>query len=147
MLINLESLLKRSIHQLLRDFHTTWSLSLLQKSPWHLQPLSQRSILNSWIIYQSLLLNSSTISHIHPKRMDQPKLSLCVLSAFESMVLPAASLLSAKGVSLSLQLPRKHLSSKLLLNTGWFSTTLLCRLCISVLQWGWRRRVEAGQRC
>src|SRR5882724_12046707 len=107
--MNLESLLKRSIHQLLRDFHTTQSLSLLQKSPWHLQPLSQRSILNSWIVYQSPLLNSSTTYHIHPKRTYQPKLSLHVLSAFESTVLPAASLLSVKRVSLSFQLPRKHL--------------------------------------
>src|SRR5882724_211504 len=132
--MNLESLLKRSIHQLLRDFHTTQSLSLLQKSPWHLQPLSQRSVLNSWIIYQSPLLNSSTTSHIHLKRTYQPKLSLCVLSAFESMVLLAAFLLSVKGVSLSLQLPRKNLVSKLLLNTSQFSTTLLCRLRNSILQ-------------
>src|SRR5882724_13416861 len=61
--------------------------------------------------------------------MYQLKLSLCVLSAFESMGLPVASLLSVKRVSLSLQLPRNHLRSKLLSNTGWFSTTLLCRLC------------------
>src|SRR5882724_4929806 len=85
------------------------------------------------MVYQSLHLNSSTASHIHLKRMYRPKLSLCVLPAFESMGLPVASLLSVKRVSLSLQLLRNHLGSKLLSNTGWFSTTLLCRLRISVL--------------
>src|SRR5882724_12489001 len=77
--MNLESLLKRSIHQLLRDFHTTQSLSLLQKSPWHLQPLSQRSILNSWIIYQSPLLDSPTASHIHPKRTSAKVVTSCFI--------------------------------------------------------------------
>src|SRR5882724_288695 len=110
----------KSIHQLLRDFHTTRSLSLLWKSPWHLRPPSQRSILNSWIVYQSPLLDSSTASHIHPKRTYWPKLSLRVLSAFESMVLPVASLLSVKRVSLSSQLLRNCLRSKLLSNIGQF---------------------------
>jgi len=50
------------------------------------------------------------------------------------MVLPVASLLSVKRVSLSLQLLRNHLGSKLLSNTGLFSTPLLCRLHISILQ-------------
>src|SRR5882724_1428213 len=134
MLIHLESFTKKSIHQLLRDFHTTQSLSLLQKSSWRLQPPSQRSILNSWIIYQSLHLDSSIASHIHLKRMYRPKLSLRVLSASRFMVLPVASLLSVKGASLSSQLLRNRLGSKLLLNTSQFSTTLLCRLCLSILQ-------------
>src|SRR5882724_9486828 len=112
MLIHLESFTEKSIHQLLRDFHTTQSLSLLQKSSWHLQPPSQRSILNSWIIYQSLHLGSSIASHIHPKKMYWPKLSRHVLSASRFMVLPVASLLSVKRVSLSSQLPRNHLGSK-----------------------------------
>src|SRR5882724_5960612 len=127
-------LLKKSIHQLLRDFHTTRSLSLLWKSSWHLRPPSQRSILNSWIIYQSLHLDSSIASHIHPKRMYWLKLSLRVLSVSRFTVLPVASLLSVKRVSLSTQLPKNRLGSKLLSNTGRFSTTLLCRLHISVLQ-------------
>jgi len=93
--------LLKSIHRLLRDFHTTRPLTLLQKSSWHLRPPSQRSIPNSWIIYLSLHLDSSTASQIHPKRMYWPKLSLCVLSAFWFMVLPVASLLSVKRVSLS----------------------------------------------
>src|SRR5882724_8559842 len=133
MLINLESFTKKSIHQLLRDFHTTRPLSSLRKSSWHLRPPSQRSILNSWIIYQSLHLDSPITSHINPKRMYRPKLSLCVLSAFGFMVLPVACLLSVKRASLSSQLPRNRLGSKLLSNTGWFSTTLLCRLHISIL--------------
>src|SRR5882724_2659781 len=127
-------LLKKSIYRLLRDFHITRSLSLLWKSSWHLQPPSQRSELNSWIVYQSLHLGSSIASHIHPKRTYRPKLSLRVLSASRCMVLPVASLLSVKRTSLSSQLPRKRLGTKLLSNTGWFSTTLLCRLCFSVLQ-------------
>src|SRR5882724_3451567 len=134
MLIHLESFTKKSIHQLLRDFHTTQSLSLLQKSSWRLQPPSQRSILNSWIIYQSLHLDSSITSHIHLKRTYQPKLSLHVLSVFRFTVLPVVCLLSVKMASLSSQLPRNCLGSKLLSNTGWFPTTLLCRLCISILQ-------------
>jgi len=101
MLINLESLLKKSIHRLLRDFHTTWSLSLLRKSSWHLWLPSHSSILNSWIIYQSLHLDSSIVSHIHPKRTYRPKLSLRVLSASRFMVFPVASLLSVKRASLS----------------------------------------------
>src|SRR5882724_4341601 len=133
MLINLEGFTKEHSSALERfSYHP---LSLLWKSPWHLQPPSQRSILNSWIIYQSPLFNSSTTSHIHPKRMYWPKLSLCVLSAFESTVLPVVSLLSVKRVSLSLQLLRNCLGNKLLSNTSWFSTTLLCRLCNSVLHW------------
>src|SRR5882724_4971273 len=122
------------MHQLLRDFHTTRPLSLLQKSSWHLQPPSQRSILNSWIIYQSLHLDSSITSHIHLKRMYQLKLSLHVLSAFGFTALPVACLLSVKRASLSSQLPRNCLGSKLLSNTGRCSTTLLCRLHLSVLQ-------------
>src|SRR5882724_6587515 len=132
MLINLESFTKKSIHQLLRDFDTTRPRSLTEAILASLTP-SQRSILNSWIIYQSLLLDSSTASHIHPKRMDQLKLSLRFLSVFESTVLPVVSLLSVKRVSLSSQLPRNCLGSKLLSDTGQFSTTLLCRLCIGVL--------------
>src|SRR5882724_7603764 len=135
MLIYLESLLKKSIHRLLRDFHTTRSLSLLRKSSWHLRLPSHSSILNSWIIYQSLHLDSSIVSHIHPKRTYWPKLSLRVLSASRFMVLPVASLLSVKRASLSSQLPRNHLGSKLLSNIGRFSTSLLCRLCFSILQW------------
>src|SRR5882724_10097262 len=127
-------LLKKSIHQLLRDFHITRSLSLLQKSSWHLQPPLQRSVLNSWIVYQSLHLGSSIVSHIHPKRMYRPKLSQCVLSVSGFTVLPVVSLLSVKRTSLSSQLPRNHLGSKLLSNTGQFSTTLLCRLRFSILQ-------------
>src|SRR5882724_2989900 len=115
-------LLKKSIHRLLRDFHITQSLSLLWKSSWHLRPPSQRSVLNSWIIYQSLHLGSSIASHIHPKKMYWPKLSWHVLSASRLTVLPVASLLSVKRVSLSSQLPRNHLGSKLLSNTGRFST-------------------------
>src|SRR5882724_10629640 len=114
MLINLESFTKKSIHQLLRDFHTTQPLSLLQNSSWHLQPPSQRSILNSWIVYQSLHLDSSIASHIHPKRTYRPKLSLLVLSVFRFMAFPVACLLSVKRASLSSQLPRNHLGSKLL---------------------------------
>src|SRR5882724_11024128 len=48
-------------------------------------------------------------------------------------VLPVASLLSVKRASLSSQLPRNRLGSKLLSNTGQFSTSLLCRLHFSVL--------------
>src|SRR5882724_8951992 len=127
-------LLKKSIHRLLKDFHTTQSLSLLWKSSWHLRPPSQRSILHSWIVYQSLHLNSSIASHIRPKRTYWLKLSLHVLSVSGFTVLPVESLLSVKRASLSSQLPRNHLRSKLLSNTGWFSTTLLCRLHLSVLQ-------------
>src|SRR5882724_11017072 len=127
-------LLKKSIHQLLRDFHITRSLSLLWKSSWHLRPPSQRSVLNSWIVYQSLHLGSSIVSHIHPKRKYQPKLSLRVLSASRFTVLPVVSLLSVKRASLSSQLLRNHLGSKLLSNTSQFSTSLLCRLHFSVLQ-------------
>src|SRR5882724_1452074 len=134
MLINLESFTKKSIHQLLRDFHTIRPLSLLRKSSWHLRPPSQRSILNSWILYQTLHLDSSITSHIHLKRTYRPKLSLCVLSAFGFMALPVACLLSVKRASLSSQLPRNCLRSKILSNTSWFSTTLLCRLCLSILQ-------------
>src|SRR5882724_2948813 len=122
------------MHQLLRDFHTTRPLSLLRKSSWHLEPPSQRSILNSWIVYQSLHLDSSIASHIHPKRTYQLKLSLRVLSAFGFTALPVACLLSVKKASLSSQLPRNHLGSKLLSNTSQSSTTLLCRLRFSVLQ-------------
>src|SRR5882724_9919457 len=50
------------------------------------------------------------------------------------MVLPVASLLSVKRVFLSLLLLSNHLGSKLFSNTGRFSTSLPCRLCISVLQ-------------
>src|SRR5882724_10662803 len=127
-------LLKKSIHRLLRDFHIIQSLSLLRKSSWHLRPPSQRSILNSWIVYQSLHLDSSIVSHIHPKRTYRLKLSLHVLYAYGFTVLPVASLLSVKRASLSSQLPRHCLGSKLLSNTSQFSTTLLCRLCFSVLQ-------------
>src|SRR5882724_3237737 len=127
--------LKKSIHRLLRDFHITRSLSLLWKSSWHLQPPSQRSILNSWIVYQSLHLSSSIASHIHPKRTYWPKLSLRVLSASGFTVLPVVSLLSVKRASLSSQLPRNCLRSKLLSNTSWLSTSLLCRLRFSVLHW------------
>src|SRR5882724_3911047 len=97
---------KKGIHRLLRDFHITRSLSLLRKSFWHLQPPSQRSILNSWIVYQSLHLGSSIASHIHPKRTYWPKLSPHVLSVSGFMVLPVASLLSVKRASLSSQLLR-----------------------------------------
>src|SRR5882724_3898333 len=137
-------LLKKSIHWLLRDFHITQSLSLLRKSSWHLRPPSQRSILNSWIVYQSLHLDSSIASHIHPKRTYRPKLSLCVLSASGFTVLPVASLLSAKRASLSSQLPRNRLGSKLLSNTGRFSTSLLCRLRFSVLHCVGSLRVMRG---
>src|SRR5882724_6325544 len=92
-------LLKKSIHWLLRDFHITRSLSLLRKSSWHLRSPSQRSILNSWIVYQSLHLGSSIASHIHPKRTYRPKLSPRVLSAYGFTVLPVASLLSVKRTS------------------------------------------------
>src|SRR5882724_5446826 len=122
-----------SIHRLLRDFYTTRSLSLLRNSSWHLRPPSQRSVLNSWIVYQSLHLSSSIASHIYPKRTYQPKLSLHVLSASRFMVLPVVSLLSVKRASLSSQLLRNCLGSKLLSNTSRFSTSLLCRLCFSVL--------------
>src|SRR5882724_1163137 len=47
---------------------------------------------------------------------------------------PVASLLSVKRVSLSSQLLRNCLGSKLLSNTSRFSTTFLCRLRVSVLQ-------------
>src|SRR5882724_9714025 len=127
-------LLKKSIHRLLRAFHIIQSLSLLQKSSWHLRPPSQRSILNSWIVYQSHHLGSSIMSHIHLKRRYWPKLSLHVLSVSVFTVLPVASLLSVKRASLSSQLPRNRLGSKLLSNTGWLSTSLLCRLCFSILQ-------------
>src|SRR5882724_9032817 len=106
-----------------------------EKSSWHLQHPSQRSILNSWIIYQSLHLDPSIASHIHLKRTYQLKLSLRVLSVFGFMALPVACLLSVKRASLSSQLPRNHLGSKLLSNTGRFSTTLPCRLCFSIIQW------------
>src|SRR5882724_9111152 len=135
MLINMESFTKKGIHQLLRDFHTTQPLSLLRKSSWHLQPPSQRSILNSWIVYQSLHLGSSIASHIHPKKTYWPKLSRRVLSASGFTVFPVASLLSVKKASLLSQLPRNRLGSKLLSNTSRFSTSLLCRLCFSILQW------------
>src|SRR5882724_10728831 len=103
-----------TIHQLSKDLYTTQPLSLyLQKSSWHLQSPSQRSVLNSWIIYQTPHLDSSTASHIHLKRTYRPKLSLCVLSVFESTGLPVVSPLSVKRVSLSLQLPRNCLRSKL----------------------------------
>src|SRR5882724_10716305 len=121
------------MHQLLRDFHTTRPLSLLRKSSWHLRPPSQKSVLNSWIVYQSLHLDSSIASHIHLKRTYRLKLSLRVLSAFGFTALPVACLLSVKRASLSSQLPRNHLGSKLLSNTGQFSTTLLCRLRLSIL--------------
>src|SRR5882724_5379261 len=104
-----------------------------EKSSWHLQHPSQRSVLNSWIVYQSLHLNSSIASHIHLKRTYRLKLSLCVLSASGFTILPAASLLSVKRAPLSSQLPRNRLGSKLLSNTGQFSTTLLCRLRLSIL--------------
>src|SRR5882724_6355288 len=91
-------------------------------------------MLNSWIVYQSLHIDSSIASHIHPKRMYQLKLSLHVLSVFGSMVFPVASLLCVKRVSLSSQLLRNCLGSKLLSNTSQFSTTLLCRLHVSILQ-------------
>src|SRR5882724_6815061 len=135
-------LLKKSIHRLLKDFHTTQSLSLLWKSSWHLRPPSQRSILNSWIIYQSLHLSSSIASHIHLKRIYRPKLSLHVLSASGFMVLPVVSLLSVKRASLSSQLPRNHLRSKLLSNTGRLSTSLLCRLCFSILQHYYQAKIK-----
>src|SRR5882724_2928277 len=70
------------------------------------------------------------MSHIHPKRTYQLKLSLCGLSVSGFTVLPVASLLSVKRASLSSQLPRNRLGSS---NTGQFSTTLLCRLHFSVL--------------
>src|SRR5882724_4697973 len=108
-LIHLESFTKKSIHQLLRDFHTTRSLSPLRKSSWHLRPPSQRSILNSWIVYQSLHQDSSIASHIHPKRMYWLNLSLHVLSAFGFTVLPVVCLLSVKRASLSSQLLRNCL--------------------------------------
>src|SRR5882724_12920048 len=109
------------MHQLLRDFHTTRPLSLLRKSSWHLRPPSQRSILNSWIVYQSLHLGSSIASHIHPKKTYQLKLSRRVLSVSGFTVLPVASLLSVKRASLSSQLLRNCLGNKLLSNTGRFS--------------------------
>src|SRR5882724_10407055 len=134
-LINLESFTKEEHSLALERFsHHPISLSLLQRSSWHLRPPSHRSILNSWIVYQSLHLGSSIVSHIHPKKMYWPKLSRRVLSASGFMVFPVVSLLSVKRASLSSQLPRNHLGSKLLSNTSWFSTSLLCRLCISVLQ-------------
>src|SRR5882724_10651544 len=75
-----------------RFSHHPISLSLLRKSSWHLRPPSQRSILNSWIVFQSLRLSSSITSHIHPKRTYRPKLSLRVLSVSRFTVLPVASL-------------------------------------------------------
>src|SRR5882724_378560 len=132
MLINLEIFTKEHSSALERFLHHPISLSL-QESSWHLRPPSQRSILNSWIIYQHLHLDSSITSHIHPKRTYWPKLSLHVLSVFRSTVLPVVSLFSVKRVSLSSQLPRNCLGSKLLSNTSQFSTTLLCRLCVSIL--------------
>src|SRR5882724_3853771 len=134
MLINLESFTKGHSSALERFLHHPTSLSL-QKSSWHLRPPSQRNILNSWIIYQSLHLDSSIASHIHLKRTYWPKLSLHVLSASGFTVLPVVSLLSVKRASLSSQLLRNHLRSKLISNTGQFSTTLLCRLHFSVLHW------------
>src|SRR5882724_10409999 len=103
-----------TIHQLSKDLYTTQPLSLyLQKSSWHLQSPLQRSVLNSWIVYQTPHLDSSTTSHIHLKRTYWLKFSLCVLSAFKSTGLPVASPLSVKRVSLSLQLPRNCLRIKL----------------------------------
>src|SRR5882724_3565138 len=100
MLINLEIFTKEHSLALERFLHHPTSLSL-QKSSWHLRPPSQRSILNSWIIYQSLHLDSSITSHIHLKRMYWLKLSLHVLSVFRFMILPVASLLSVKRISFS----------------------------------------------
>src|SRR5882724_8830420 len=118
-----------------RFSHHPISLSLLRKSSWHLRPPSQRSILNSWIVYQSLHLNLSIASHIHPKKRYRLKLSQHVLSASGFTVLPVASLLSVKRAFLSSQLLRNRLGSKLLSNTGQFSTSLLCRLHFSILHW------------
>src|SRR5882724_5549948 len=137
-----------------RFSHHLISLSLLRKSSWHLRPPSQMSVLNSWIVYQSLHLGPSIVSHIHLKKTYWPKLSQRVLSASGFTVLPVASLLSVKRASLLSQLPRNCLGSKLLSNTGRLSTYLLCRLRFSVLQrscinegysqgfpWGyWRKR-------
>src|SRR5882724_8173335 len=99
MLINLESFAKEEHSLALERFsHHPISLSL-RKSSWHLQPQSQRSILNSWIVYQGLHLGSSIASHIHPKKTYRPKLSRCVLSASGFTFLPVASLLSVKRAS------------------------------------------------
>src|SRR5882724_932608 len=134
MLINLESFTKEEHSSALERFsyHPT-SLSFTKVILASSTPITEEhtKLLDRLSEPSSRLIHR--ISHIHPKRTYRPKLSLHVLSASRFMVLPVASLLSVKRASLSSQLPRNHLGSKLLSNTGWFSTTLLCRLRFSIL--------------
>src|SRR5882724_8615728 len=105
MLINLESVTTEYSSALERFSYHPTSLSLTKVILASLTPITEEHT-NSWTAYHSLHLNSSTTSHIHPKRKYQLKLSLHVLSAFVFTVFPVASLLSVKRVSLSSQLPR-----------------------------------------
>src|SRR5882724_9637611 len=132
-LINLESFTKEEhLSALERISHHPISLSFMEVILASSTPITEEC--TKLLERQSLHLGLSIASHIHPKKMYQPKLSWHVLSASGFMVLPVASLLSVKRASLSSQLLRNCLGSKLLSNTGQFSTTLLCRLCLSILQ-------------
>src|SRR5882724_6697146 len=134
MLINLENFTKEEHSSALKIFsHHPISLSFTEVILASSTPITQEhtKLLDCLSEPSSRLIH---VSHIHPKRTYWLKLSLCVLSVSGFMILPVASLLSVKRASLSSQLPRNHLGSKLLSNTGRFSTSLLCRLHFSVLQ-------------
>ena len=134
MLINLESFTKKSIHQLLRDFYTIRSLSLFMEDILaSLTPITEE---HTKLLDHLSEPSSRLVHHIsHPPEEDisAEVVTACFIYIWVhgfSSCIPT----SVKRVSLTSQLPRNHLGSKLLSNTGWLSTTLLCRLCFSLSQ-------------
>src|SRR5882724_3602378 len=112
MLINLESFTKEHSSALERFSYHMTSLSLTEVILASLTPITEE---NTKLLDH---LSEPSSQLIHLKRTYRLKLSLRVLSAFKSTGLPVVSLLSVKRVSLSFQLPRNHLGSKILTLAG-----------------------------
>ena len=131
MLIHLESFIK-IILQLSKDLHASQALSIWQ-SPWHLQPLSQRSILSSWIISQNPHLNSSIVSHTPQRRhigwTGHFKFYLHLGPQFCKL----CPHFLYKGSLCHYYCQATVSEVKLFSNTSWFSTSLPCSICTCIL--------------
>src|SRR5882724_3327086 len=133
-LINLESFTKEEHSSALKRFsHHLISLSFTEVILASSTPITEEHTK----LLDRLSEPSSQLIHrvSHPPKEDTlAEVVTACLSASGFTVLPVASLLSVKRASLSSQLLRNCLGSKLLSYTSRFSTSLLCRLCSSILQ-------------
>src|SRR5882724_11250524 len=131
-LINLESFTKKSIDQLLRDF-TPPDLSLFMEvilasstpiTEEHTKLLDCLSEPSSRLIHR--------ISHPPEEDVLAKVLTACFICVWVHGFASCVPTFCKKGLSV-ISTAKKLLRSKLLSNTSWFSTTLLCRVHISVL--------------